>query len=87
METSDNCWSLRDMDSASEEEVLYREGGETLEGVTQRIVDVSSLEVFKDRLSEAFRNLVFWNVLCLWQPGWKWTTLKVPSKPNHFIIL
>lgn len=56
-------------------------------GLPREVVDVSSLEVFKDRLSEAFRNLVFWNVLCLWQPGWKWMTLKVPSKPNHFIIL
>jgi len=51
-------------------------------------VAAPSLAVFKARLDGALSNLVWQKVaLLLWQGGWNQMIFKVPSNPNHSMIL
>jgi len=51
------------------------------------VVDVQSLEVFKVRLDRALSNLIGERCPCPWQRHWTRWFFKVPSKPNHSMIL
>jgi len=48
-------------------------------------VAAPSLAVFKARLDGALSNLVWWKVSL--QGGWNQVIFKVPSDPNHSMIL
>jgi len=51
-------------------------------------VAVPSLEAFKARLDGAMSNLVWWKVSLLMAGGaWNEMIFKVPSNPNHTMIL
>jgi len=50
-------------------------------------VDASSLAVFKVRLDGALSNLVWWKVSWPMAGRWNQMTFKVPSNPNHSMIL
>ena len=54
----------------------------------REVVDAPSLEVFKSRLDGALSNLVWWKVSLPMAEGvgTRWS-LKVPSNPNHSVIL
>jgi len=50
-------------------------------------VDTPSLEAFQARLDGAVSNLVQREVSLPIAGGWNWVILKVPSNPNHSMIL
>ena len=50
-------------------------------------VDAPSLEAFKARLDGAVSNLVKREVSLPIAGGWNYVILKVPSNPNHSMIL
>jgi len=50
-------------------------------------VDAPSLEVFKARLHGALSNQISKRCPCPWQGGWTRQSLKVPSNPNHSMVL
>ena len=50
-------------------------------------VDAPSLEAFKARLDGAVSNLVWWEVSLPIAGGWNEVISKVPSNPNHSMIL
>ena len=50
-------------------------------------VAAPSLAVFKARLDGALSNLVWWKVSLLMAGGWNQMIFKVPSNPNHSMIL
>ena len=43
--------------------------------------------VFKARLDGALSSLIWWVATLLMAEGWKWMIFKVPSNPNHYMIL
>ncbi|KAK4831685.1 hypothetical protein QYF61_018682 [Mycteria americana] len=53
----------------------------------REIVDAPSLEVFKGRLDGALSNLMEWKVSLPIAGGWTSLSSKVPSNPNHSMIL
>lgn len=54
------------------EEILYCEGGKTLEQVAQRVMDILSLAVFKARLDGALGSLTWFSAKypSPWQRDW-----------------
>ena len=50
-------------------------------------VAAPSLKVFKARLDGALSNLVWWKVSLPMAGGWNYMIFKVPSNPNHSMIL
>jgi len=50
-------------------------------------VDAPSLEGFKARLHGALGSLSWWVTILPTAQGWNWMILKVPSNPNHPMIL
>jgi len=50
-------------------------------------VTAPSLAVFKARLDGALSNLVWWKMSLLVSGGWNQMIFKVPSNPNHSMIL
>ena len=69
------------------EQIIYSEGGEALDRLPREAVDAPSLEVFKARLDGALGNLVWWEMSLPLASGWVWMIFKVPSNPNHSMIL
>ena len=53
----------------------------------REVVNVPSLEAFKARLDGAVSNLVWWEASLPIAGGWNEMVLKVPSNPNHSMIL
>jgi len=53
----------------------------------REVVDCPSLEAFKARPDGAVSNLVQREVSLPTAGGWNWVILKVPSNPNHSMIL
>ena len=55
----------------------------------REVVDAPSLEVFKARLNGAAWSYIkcggWWP--CLWQGGWRFMILEVPSNLGHSVIL
>ena len=73
-------------------EVLYYESGEVLEQLPREAVDALSLEMLKARLDGAawaawagIKCGGWWP--CMWQWGWRFMILEVPSNPGHSVIL
>ena len=56
-------------------------------GLPSEAVDAPSLEALKARLDGAVSNLVYWEVSLPIAGGWFETILKVPSNPNHSMVL
>ena len=50
-------------------------------------MDAPSLDVLRGRVNEALGNLVWWEVSLPMAGGWNWMSFKVPSNPNHSVIL
>jgi len=50
-------------------------------------VAAPSLAVFKARLDGALRTLGWWKMSLLMAEGWNQMIFKVPSNPNHSVIL
>ena len=50
-------------------------------------VAAPSLAVFKAGLDGALSNLVWWKVSLPMAGGWNQVIFKVPSNPNHFMVL
>ncbi len=61
--------------------------GETLPCEGGEAVDAPSLAVFKARLDGAVGDLVWWKVSLPGVGGWNVVVFKVPSSPNHSMIL
>jgi len=55
--------------------------------VPREAVAAPSLERFKARLDRALSNLGWWKVSLLMAGGWNKMVFKVPSNPNHAVIL
>ena len=53
----------------------------------REVVDAPSLEVFEARLDGALSNLVWWKVSLPMAGGLELVIFKVPSNPNHSMIL
>ena len=53
----------------------------------REVVDAPSLEAFKARLDGAVSNLVQWELSLPIEGGLELDDLKVPSNPNHFMIM
>ena len=53
----------------------------------REVVADPSLEVFKARLDGALSNLTYWKVFLPMAGGWNQMIFKVPSKPDHSMIL
>ncbi|PKU48877.1 hypothetical protein llap_848 [Limosa lapponica baueri] len=53
----------------------------------REIVDALSLELFKNRWDGALSNMIWWEVFLSMAGGWNSMILKVPSNPNHSMIL
>ena len=50
-------------------------------------VDAPSLEVLKARLDGALGSLGWWEVSLPMAGDWNWVVFRVPSNPNHSVIL
>jgi len=50
-------------------------------------VAAPSLAGFKVRLDRALSHLVWWKVSLLMAGDWNWVVFKVPSTPNHSVIV
>ena len=50
-------------------------------------VAAPSLAGVKVRLDRALSNLVWWKVSLLMAGDWNWVVFKVPSTPNHSVIV
>ena len=70
-----------------QEKFLYREGGEALAQLPREAVDVPSLKVLKARLDTAPGRLSWWEAALPMAWGLNWVGFKVPSNPNHSVIL
>jgi len=55
--------------------------------VSQRSCGAPSLKALKARLDGALGSLIWWVAALLMAGGWNWMGFKVPSKPNHSMIL
>jgi len=66
---------------------FYSEGGETLAQVTQRGGQCPIPGNIQGQSGRALSNLVWWKMLLLMAEGWTRWPLKVPSNPNHSVIL
>jgi len=53
----------------------------------REVVNALSLEAFKARLDGAVSNLGWWEVSLPIAGGWNYMILKVPSNPNHSMIV
>jgi len=66
---------------------FYDEGDETLAQVAQRGVDVPPLETFNTRLDGTLSSLIWLKMFLLIAGGVDYMAFKVPSNPNHSMIL
>jgi len=68
-------------------EILHSEGSEALAQLSRGAVGAPSLEVLKAKLDGAPGSLSCWVAALPTAQGWNWVGFKVPSNPNHSVIL
>lgn len=57
------------------------------DGWRSEVVDVPSLEASQARLDGALSSVVRWEVSLPIAGDWNWMILRVPTNPNHYMIL